>query len=155
MNSRSHFILALKVSGDSSKEEGDWSPSLRCVSWVYTQKLGAARPVIFNICMYIYREIRNSVYLSLCVHTCMNARRQDYLQICTYDIYLHICTYTYVCMYVCIHIYICVCVCVWLCVCMLIYKYMLMFISYLCSISVFGIKTFFASGLGCCVFLVN
>mmetsp|Transcript_78605 Transcript_78605/g.109217 ORF Transcript_78605/g.109217 Transcript_78605/m.109217 type:complete len:88 (+) Transcript_78605:54-317(+) len=27
MNSRSHFILALKVSGDSSKEEGDWSPS--------------------------------------------------------------------------------------------------------------------------------
>ena len=115
MNSRSHFILALKVSGDSSKEEGDWSPSLRCVSWVYTQKLGAARPVIFNICMYIYRKIRNSVYLSLCVHTCMNARRQDYLQICTYDIYLHICTYTYVCMYmyVCmytyIYIYACVC----------------------------------------------
>ena len=112
MNSRSHFILALKVSGDSSKEEGDWSPSLRCVSWVYTQKLGAARPVIFNICMYIYREIRNSVYLSLCVHACMNARRQDYLQICTYDIYLHICTYTYVCMYVYIYIYMRVCVCV-------------------------------------------
>jgi len=91
------------------------------------------------VCMYVSTDARMCVcmYMYVCVHVCMYVCMSIYvcmydicmygytiyvcIYVCTYYVYVCICTcvYIYVCMYVCMSIYVCmyvrVCVCMYVC----------------------------------------